>query len=932
MRAFQKDVDNVGASFKKLGPQIDASLKGKEAGMKFGSNFSASATSVITASFDSLGQTLGSIIGTAVAPGIGTAVGSMIGSAVDTAVSKVSGVIVPIIKQGIDLNKEVRKTIIEFKTFTGSEQQAIKYLEDLKKLSIDAGQDFGWVLDTSEKVQDLTGNLELTNKILRAATEQAADFGGEAETITKVAEALGLMAEKGEIASTELRKLFKLGIDARRLLSQATGLSEKRIEELQKAGRLRGDVAARLISEGILREKGGFAKQLTDAERQAERGQTLIQMRSMEATQTVSKTINEMWGEFNRVMASEGAKGFTEFVDQTAKKLIDLTKTGIQAGINVSSGFAEGLSSNPVLKTVGESISDLSDYVVTGFKNWWDAKSPSEVAKLEIGVPIGQGIGLGIPLGVESVMPAIHGQVFGMIKGGLLGGIGPGMARGQLESLMGMPQVQALLETIRIHEGGRPGRIVGTNKDVADLSMHPFATPAHAAALGIKPYRYFDKQKNKWRSSTASGNYQITKSTWDEFAPMLGLTDFSVQSQQMVALALMIQSGGLPAMLSGNLGGMIGAARKRWTSVPGSTIGGGGQTALGVWSNTFKQQLAAISGGAHLPGAGAWSAGTDIPDTIGGARSIFGKGAVPVVVVGSYGGAGTGGGWDQGEAQEQIVDLGAAIAETTYATKDLIEVDHKRQEQLVKMGRIVPRAVQGLSRAEAVHAQTAIQLTDNYQEAARKQLVVGVSFISKMAGAIGQIAGMAPTQQVGKKRGLFSKILGVAAPFLNFIPVVGPILSAAAGIASSAIAGDYAGAITGAAGGFASGGVFRRGAPISNSLPANRGVDPISLLPGTLPFPRARGGPVYAGGRYVVGEDGWEIFTPTRNGYITPHAQSAGEMGSIALAAAELRAAVQHLNAMPANQVVMRGARGLVRAMDHDAGLIRLVSQRQRLA
>jgi hypothetical protein len=49
-------------------------------------------------------------------------------------------------------------------------------------------------------------------------------------------------------------------------------------------------------------------------------------------------------------------------------------------------------------------------------------------------------------------------------------------------------------------------------------------------------------------------------------------------------------------------------------------------------------------------------------------------------------------------------------------------------------------------------------------------------------------------------------------------------------------------------------------------------------------------------------------------------------------ALAQVRAAVQHLNTLPADQVVMRGARGMVRAMDHDAGLIRLVSQRQRLA
>jgi hypothetical protein len=78
-----------------------------------------------------------------------------------------------------------------------------------------------------------------------------------------------------------------------------------------------------------------------------------------------------------------------------------------------------------------------------------------------------------------------------------------------------------------------------------------------------------------------------------------------------------------------------------------------------------------------------------------------------------------------------------------------------------------------------------------------------------------------------------------------------------------------------------------------------------------------------------VGERGPETFTAARNGYITP--QGGGD-GSLVAVAAELRAAIQHLNSMPANQVVMRGARGIVRAMDHDAGLIRLVSQRQRLA
>lgn len=262
VRSFEKDVDRLGQRFTRLGPEIDKALKGKEIGAKFGQAFSSSATALITGSFDSLGQTLGSIIGTAIMPGIGTAIGSTVGGGVDAALNKISGPIQKTIAQGIELNKQIELTKREFTTFAGTEQEASRYLADLKKLSIDTGNDFGWVIDTSEHIFDLTQNLDLTNTIMKAATDQAADFGGEAETILKVGDALGLIAEKGSVASRELQKLYKLGIDAKKYLAQATGLKEKEIEKLMAEDRLRGDVAARLIAEGIEREKGGFAAKL----------------------------------------------------------------------------------------------------------------------------------------------------------------------------------------------------------------------------------------------------------------------------------------------------------------------------------------------------------------------------------------------------------------------------------------------------------------------------------------------------------------------------------------------------------------------------------------------------------------------------------------------------------------------------------------------
>jgi hypothetical protein len=204
LKTTEKDVDKLGQRFTKLGPEITKAMKGTEQGSRFGKDFGSSAVASITSEIGSLGQTLGGLIGTAIAPGIGTAIGGTVGSAVDATIGKVSGPIMATIQKGIELNKLIEQTTIEFTTFAGSEKEAAKYLADIKKLAIDTGKDFGFLIDTSEHVYDLTNNLKLTNTILRAATDQAADFGGKAETIANVAEQLGLIAEKGELASREL--------------------------------------------------------------------------------------------------------------------------------------------------------------------------------------------------------------------------------------------------------------------------------------------------------------------------------------------------------------------------------------------------------------------------------------------------------------------------------------------------------------------------------------------------------------------------------------------------------------------------------------------------------------------------------------------------------------------------------------------------------
>jgi len=899
VRSFEKDVDRLGQRFTKLGPEIDKALKGKELGAKFGQSFSNSATALITGSFDSLGQTLGSIIGTAIMPGIGTAIGSTVGGGVDATLNKISGPIQKTIAQGIELNKQIELTKREFTTFAGSEQEASRYLADLKKLSIDTGNDFGWVIDTSEHIFDLTQNLDLTNTIMKAATDHAADFGGEAETILKVGDALGLIAEKGSVASRELQKLYKLGIDAKKYLAEATGLKEKEIEKLMAEDRLRGDVAARLIAEGIEREKRGFAAKLaqTTVAGAEKRFSVLTQIRAAEGTEKATQGIGDFYRSANKMLEGQNAQQFVKYIDQATGSLINLVETGLSAGINVTRGLADGIVSGDAFRAVGSAVNSLGDYTEQKLKRFFEIESPSELTKREIGVPLGEGIAQGMTDGFL--------KGFGKTKEQIVA---------ELNRLLEDPRVKAFLEAIRRAEGGDTNIIVG-GKRFADLSRHP-------NIVGMRTEK---------GPSTAAGSFQITGTNWygkkgrPGLKDRLGLPDFSQHSQELAALFLFAQrdgGAGLRALLSGDLSNAMAVAAKDWTSTPGSTIGGGKQIARSRWVGHFNQALAGFSSNNPMPVAVVnWN----VPD-FNNASKVFQQQR------------------PQPAPQQPIPDLtdytlvlgeeDAAVVDVIASKEQLIETDRRTNaeiRQLINTSSLVPRALIPLIGAEKEHAETAIGLTAAYQEAARKQLVIGRSVLDQLSGALGQIAGMMPQQQVGKKRGFFSKLLGFAAPFLSFIPGVGPILSQVASIASAGLGGNWAGVATGIAGGLQSGGVFRSSG--TTATPTNTTTRPRTVER------RAAGGSGVRARVYWTGEHGPEPFLAPDDGRFLSHRDamqamsgSGGSGASLHGAIERLTSVIARLESMPAHDVVRMGARGVIDAFDRDAGLIRLAGQRFRFA
>lgn len=72
------------------------------------------------------------------------------------------------------------------------------------------------------------------------------------------------------------------------------------------------------------------------------------------------------------------------------------------------------------------------------------------------------------------------------------------------------------------------------------------------------------------RVSSAAGAYQITATTYDDFAPGLGISDFTPHSQDLIAVAIMAAEGALAALVDGRFDDAIGLLRGRWTSLPGA--------------------------------------------------------------------------------------------------------------------------------------------------------------------------------------------------------------------------------------------------------------------------------------------------------------------------------------------------------------------------
>ncbi len=178
--------------------------------------------------------------------------------------------------------------------------------------------------------------------------------------------------------------------------------------------------------------------------------------------------------------------------------------------------------------------------------------------------------------------------------------------------LLNLPQIRAALDVIAWSEGADYNTLYGGGT-FSNYAAHP------SGAITAGGY-----------TSTAAGRYQFLSSTWNSLSA-LGLPDFSPQSQDIGAIALMDRRGVLGDVLNGDFQSAVtsGGLGKEWASFPYSPYGQSNHS-LSQVLNYYNGALGVYNAGADfVPATTPTDNGsTDATDYI---STDYGSGSVPFV-------------------------------------------------------------------------------------------------------------------------------------------------------------------------------------------------------------------------------------------------------------------------------------------------------------
>lgn len=171
--------------------------------------------------------------------GIAGAVG--LGNLGARAISEITSLVADGTRAWIDYAAKLQTSRIAFTTMLGSAQAAEVHLKELQQFALKTPFQFAELIDASQRMQALGFKAKEVIPILTDVGNAVAASGGGAERLERIIKALSDVRSKEKLQSQEIRQFAEAGIDALKILENATGKSIAQITKDVEAGAISAD-------------------------------------------------------------------------------------------------------------------------------------------------------------------------------------------------------------------------------------------------------------------------------------------------------------------------------------------------------------------------------------------------------------------------------------------------------------------------------------------------------------------------------------------------------------------------------------------------------------------------------------------------------------------------------------------------------------------
>lgn len=343
------------------------------------------------------------------------------GNILTSILGKVTGGMTDAIQVGVNYNKMLEAQSIAFQTLGQSAADTEKHLADLQALGLKAPFDYQDLVKASLTMNafgfSMQSRIEDLRKLSDAAAIAAAGTGNFTEALQGIIFALGQMRAKGKVSAEEMNQLAERGIPAWDILSRKVGRTKEELQKLAETGKLRGDVAASLLTEGLGQFASGAGDRLSETilgkesnvrdafQKRAAQDSKMLTEAYRNSLDAALKELEQGTGQSITAVVGDKLAGSLEFITEAITGIMQspsgyfsdlmgaLKLTGAQMWDSIQQGFTGAISSGG--SAAVEAVTGWAGSLVDSAKKVLGIQSPSTVFA-EIGQDVVDGFSKGI--------------------------------------------------------------------------------------------------------------------------------------------------------------------------------------------------------------------------------------------------------------------------------------------------------------------------------------------------------------------------------------------------------------------------------------------------------------------------------------------------------------------------------------------------------